>query len=930
MFVSSARLSLLGALLCALLATSVAADAPAATERSPALALAERDWAEGEAQRAIIRLKEHLQNSSNDAAARLLLGRIYLDMGDAPAAEQELTRARAAGADDMATRIGLTEALLGQGETTRAMEWTEPTSDASAADRAELLALRGSILLTQLQTAEAAQAFAAALDAEPKSLRANLGMATLEARRGDFTAARESIEHVLALHPASAEAWQALATLETLVGNRLAAIDAYTRAMDYARITWPLLYQRAAAHLDALNTDAAAADIEALRSQHARLPGLDYLGGRLSLLRGDNEAAVEQLERYLRVAPSDPEAIYYAAFALNRNGLYAQAEEYLVRLAVSAPDNAAAMALLARTRLALGNAPGAEEAIRPIAEADTGTPMALELLRMALVRQGRTEEAAQLVERAAERFSDLPSAQLAYAAQLQQDGDAAGSVDLLKRVVEAEPGNERARMLLIRGLVIAGDVAAARSAADEFLSRTPESAVAHTIMGAVLTQQGDREGARAAFNQALSLEPTSERAALALAALELGADRPEQARDTLDGLLEVDPENVNVTLIRAAMERRDGGAEGYRQRLREALARKPEALRLRLALIGSELADGNNAAAREALKEALPEQRTETPLLMAKARIEIADGQTTAAQTTLADLATRNPTMARYPFMLASLQAETGDYRAAATSLANGLALDQAGELEHRRLARILAAHPTPSAREDLMTRLLSVAPQHPVVRAAQARMQIDRREFDAAVETLLELAEAYPEDPTYPVSLADAYSAAGRAAQARQVLTEWLDAHPEHAPARLRLAQLGIDAGDFDLAMAQYRRILETSPNNRVALNNLAMLLAETSPDEALVHANRALALSPEDPAFIDTKATVLMAGGDLAAALPLLAKAHANSSDPSIAYRYAKALAASGDGPAARRVLLALQAKAFPEKPEADALLSQLTAER
>jgi Flp pilus assembly protein TadD len=110
------------------------------------------------------------------------------------------------------------------------------------------------------------------------------------------------------------------------------------------------------------------------------------------------------------------------------------------------------------------------------------------------------------------------------------------------------------------------------------------------------------------------------------------------------------------------------------------------------------------------------------------------------------------------------------------------------------------------------------------------------------------------------------------------------------------------------------------------VALNNLAMLIANESPQEARDYAERALKLRPNDASFIDTMGTVLLALGEAEQARDLLAKANAGTPDPSIAFRYAKALVATGDKDGARRVLLQTQTRAFPEKAEADALYAEL----
>jgi putative PEP-CTERM system TPR-repeat lipoprotein len=553
--------------------------------------------------------------------------------------------------------------------------------------------------------------------------------------------------------------------------------------------------------------------------------------------------------------------------------------------------------------------------------------MAMEVLRQALAQQGRGEETQAIIAQAAERFPELASAQLAQARELQQTGDIAGAADLLQRVIDTEPDNERARMALIRGHLIARDIDAAAAAADALLAQAPESPMAYSAKGAVLTQQRDFDAARAAFSKALDLDPTFASAALALAALELGTDREDEARQTLDDLLEADPDNVSITLARAAMARRAGGAEAFNARLREALERKPDALQLRLALARSLLLSNDAAAARTLLNEAPPEQRTENALLLLRAQPELTAGDAPAATASLTKLIERNPSAARFRYMLASVFAQQGDLRAAETNLEEGLRLDQDNVLEHGRFAQILAAQPTAEARKGMLDRLSARAPQHPTIRAAQARFLAQQGDFAEADAILTELMAADPDNAAYVVWLADVRQSKDGAKAAEQLMSDWLGEHPGNVPVRLAFAQQSISNADFDLAIEQYRQVIEQDANNAVALNNLAMLLAEKNPDEAMEYADRALALAPDNAAFIDTKGTVLMAKGDYAAAVELLAKAQAESVDPSIAFRYAKALVETGDSSAARRVLLNLQTQSFPERAEAEALLRELS---
>lgn len=70
----------------------------------------------------------------------------------------------------------------------------------------------------------------------------------------------------------------------------------------------------------------------------------------------------------------------------------------------------------------------------------------------------------------------------------------------------------------------------------------------------------------------------------------------------------------------------------------------------------------------------------------------------------------------------------------------------------------------------------------------------------------------------------------------------------------RIRLASLleRMDGGSE--AQAIYADLLESEPDNWLALNNLANLLTDTEPDRAVALAERAVALAPDIPTLRDT----------------------------------------------------------------------------
>ncbi len=98
---------------------------------------------------------------------------------------------------------------------------------------------------------------------------------------------------------------------------------------------------------------------------------------------------------------------------------------------------------------------------------------------------------------------------------------------------------------------------------------------------------------------------------------------------------------------------------------------------------------------------------------------------------------------------------------------------------------------------------------------------------------------------------------AVGELGSARQEFTSVAAAANRKAPAEIALAVLAERRGDNpQVAIASYRTALETEPNNVIALNNLAYLLANEpkESDEALKIAQHAKELAPENPVVCDT----------------------------------------------------------------------------
>ena len=169
----------------------------------------------GEPRAAIIQLKNLLQKEADNAAARLLLGSIYLDTGDALSAEKELRKAQTLGSApaEVLPRLGKAWLMLGQFERVLKELPGDPAQPTA------VLALRGDALLALGRHEEARALFAGMQQRQPGQTEALLGLARLAALDGQIAAAQLLIEQALKGSPDSLEALRLQGDLQRLQGH---------------------------------------------------------------------------------------------------------------------------------------------------------------------------------------------------------------------------------------------------------------------------------------------------------------------------------------------------------------------------------------------------------------------------------------------------------------------------------------------------------------------------------------------------------------------------------------------------------------------------------------------------------------------------------------------------------------------------------------
>lgn len=178
---------------------------------------------------------------------------------------------------------------------------------------------------------------------------------------------------------------------------------------------------------------------------------------------------------------------------------------------------------------------------------------------------------------------------------------------------------------------------------------------------------------------------------------------------------------------------------------------------------------------------------------------------------------------------------------------------------------------------------------------------------IDAARSYLNDLRGDFPQQSSELVRIeVDLLSAAGQPEDAMVLISQALSVAPEDLNLLYTRAMLAERLGDLNKLEQDLRTVIRLRPDHAEALNALGYTLADRTDRwaEALPLIERALELTPDNPAVIDSLGWIYFRMGNLEQARPLLKKAFDMMKDHEIAAHYGELLWLSGDQSEARHI--------------------------
>ena len=845
------------------------------SEKPEAMLKSAKDYmAKNDNKAAVIQIKNALQSNPNLPEARFMLGTALLNTGDPVGAETELRKALELNHPIDLVAPPLATAMLAQGQ---AKKVTDEFGKIELKDATAEASLQTSLALAYSQQgmAEPAQAaLKAALAADPGHVPALIVQARQQAAQRDFDGALATSEVAITKSPTSVEAWKLKGDLLRYAKNQPAeAMVAYRKSIELkpdflagqAAVITLLLQQN--------NLPEATTQIEQLKKFSPNHPQTKYLQAQLAFQKKDFKTARDLVQQVLQVAPSNLQALQLAGAVEMQLNSPAQAEAHFSKALQAAPDLPLARRMLVMIYLRTGQPAKSLATLTPALNRDNVDPALFPLAGEVYLQNNDVKTAEEYFTKARQQDPENARNRTALALTHLVGGQTDAALGELESIAASDAGTT-ADLALISAHLRRQEFDKALKAVDGLEKKQADKPLAANLRGRILLAKKDVPGARKSFERALEIDPMYFPAVASLASLDLADKKPEEAKKRFQAVLAKDPKHAQALLALAELAARTGAPkEEVAKLIGNAVSANPTEAAPRLLLINFHLSNKDIKLATSAAQDAVAALPDNPELLDALGRTQLAAGEINQALASYNKLATMQPLSPLPHMRLADVHLANKNKEAAAASLRKALELKP--NLRQAQRGSILLDVDSKNIEGALATarNIQKQSPKDAMGYVLEGDIHASQKNWDNAA-TAYRNGLKQVSTPELAVKLHSVLRAANKTAEADKFAASWQKDHPKDGAFMLYLGDGAIARKDYATAEKLYTAVTKVQPNNAVAYNNLAWVTARLNKDGAIALAEKANALAPNQPAFMDTLAVLLSDKGDYAKALELQTK--------------------------------------------------------
>lgn len=493
-----------------------------------------------EPERARAYLESVLIVNPGDVQAIKVLGAIYLQKQDYPAALRLLEPAESLAPRDPELLLLLGQAYLGRGRAPMAANMLQRAFQA-AGNRADTQTAFGLTLMRSGRRDEGVQQLRAAFAKDPGQPQAGMALAIAHLGTRDFKSAVSVMERVVQRHPANPTYWNLIGIIKQAAGDGRGSRTAFERALQLAPGMITVAVNLAQVDVREGRIDVARSRIDAVLKADPKSAQAMLEMARFDQMQGRTQAALTWLERAYATDPGFlPGAIALVDSRVAAKEV-AKAMDVIKELEGGQPDNLDVLAVSARTRLKLGDVPGAQSVLA-------------KMTRLAQYDPARQVEVARL--------------------QLLA-GNPSGADYSLEKALADRPDYLPALAMMVDVELARGQFASAEKRARAIIASHPQQGIGYRLMGGVDRTAGRGPSAIQQFKAAFAREPSTDNALLVYVTLMEGGGVKE-AVAFLEPWVAKRPNDITATQALSEGYIRLGNYPAAKAKLEAAVRARPD------------------------------------------------------------------------------------------------------------------------------------------------------------------------------------------------------------------------------------------------------------------------------------------------------------------------------------------------------------------
>jgi len=872
---------------------------PAAYAKDSAASVkeAEQYVAKGNLKAAEIELRNAIREAPQDPVLHARLAEVYLQLGDAAAAEREARAALERNGDEADYISVLMDALLRQEKFTDLMDLVKP-GDRTAALESKVRTALGTAAAGMRDRGKAEELLREAVQLDSSAVRPRIQLARLlTGTKPDE--ADKFIDEAIAASPQSAEAIQVKGEMLRSRGDQDGAIRLFDQALKIDPKNGLAHLSRANVNITLGKYKAADEDLDPILKSSPNNFMANYLRG-LELAKQAQYAAADRI--FDRISPAFP--VFWAGYYLQGAtklalGQYAQAETILAKYLDRVPDDVKAGRLIATAALQQRSAARAIEYLKPMVDKVAADAATLTVLGNAYMADGKPDLALQQFEKAAALEPDNPAIKTRVGISEIDVGQGKQGLATLEQVFATEAGASVAGPTLVLTELRARRLDRAATVAGSLVNKDSQNPIYHTLLGIVRVAQRDYPAAENSFRAALAISPELPAAVRDLAQLYVATGRIDEAKKVYTDVLAKKADDVTSLLgladiyiseknwpeatdviNRARTAAKNDPAPGlklvgvYESRqdwksaksvATELAAQFPGDVNVLEAQGRAQYGAGDMNGAVSSYKRAYELAPNSIPILSRYLSLLNANKYFIEARGVLQDAIARDP---RNAFLKADLIRVEGEMNGvdAAVARANALAKDDPSSNIYYMVSTELyekAGRTTDAI--AMLDKAVAARPSDDGLIIALAQLYGRTADFGKAEGVLARRLKADPKDIAISAALASQYLTTGRIADAKKVYTDLNSQRPNDVAPLLGLAEVAAKEKNWPEAMGYVNRARAAAPNDPapgIALVNLYG--AQQDWKNAAAAAAELAEQFPANPDALDAKGRVQIASGD------------------------------------------------------------------